>query len=213
MESDSIVSDADLAATMTYSSGTTTAEGSLETKYKSIRAKSTITIITIGGNADTTSYAVDAENLEDLKHILTGSNAVYSKDNPGVPIAYTVKFLKDNKVAKMGYTTDYTVDECNVSKGANISFKTTGAVTTYAYISYSTWDKKPVSWSSGGLPIGDKANYRIPGGSTGIRIRAKTSCFGDDRWAFDTNPESLEDACYEIRGTVCFPDYDKVKCN
>ena len=40
--------------------------------------------------------------------------AVYTKDNPGSPVSYTVRFLKDNKLAIMGFTTEYTLTDSTI---------------------------------------------------------------------------------------------------
>ena len=47
-----------------------------------------------------------------LNYVIS-EGALYSRENPGAPIAYTVKYLKDNRVAKMGYNTDYRLETCN----------------------------------------------------------------------------------------------------
>ncbi|MER3317060.1 MAG: thiol-activated cytolysin family protein [Allomuricauda sp.] len=83
-----------------------------ELKSKEILASSNITTIVIGGNAEVASEAVSARSFGDLSPIIKGENAVYSRDNPGAPISYTVRFLKDNTIAKMGYTEDYQVEDC-----------------------------------------------------------------------------------------------------
>lgn len=83
-----------------------------ELKSKEILASSNITTIVIGGNAEVASEAVSARSFGDLSPIIKGENAVYSRDNPGAPISYTVRFLKDNTIAKMGYTEDYKVENC-----------------------------------------------------------------------------------------------------
>ena len=62
------------------------------------------------------SEAVEARSAGDLVPIITGENAVYSRGNPGVPISYAVKYLKDDQVAKLGYTTEYTATECSAIK-------------------------------------------------------------------------------------------------
>ena len=83
-----------------------------ELTSKEILATSNITTIVIGGNAEVASEAVSARNFGDLSPIIKGENAVYSRDNPGAPISYTVRFLKDNTIAKMGYTEDYEAENC-----------------------------------------------------------------------------------------------------
>ena len=60
-----------------------------------------------------------ARSAGDLVPIITGENAVYSRSNPGVPIGYVVKFLKDDQVAKLGYATEYTATECSAIKTAD----------------------------------------------------------------------------------------------
>ncbi|MEB2778635.1 thiol-activated cytolysin family protein [Algoriphagus sp. D3-2-R+10] len=112
METTEESTDSELEAAFNYAGGIVSASGQLEAKYKSILAKSSITTVTIGGNAAVATDAVNAKNFGDLKPIITGENAVYSKNNPGVPIAYTIRYLKDNTFAKMGYTTEYTAQNC-----------------------------------------------------------------------------------------------------
>ncbi len=84
----------------------------LEAEYQRILRSSSIEVVTIGGNAAVASEATSAENAGDLLPIIQGENAVYSRNNPGVPIAYSVFYLKDNSLAKLGYTTEYTANEC-----------------------------------------------------------------------------------------------------
>ena len=104
--------DIELAAAMDYARGFDKGSGSVEARSKHILSNSTMTAITIGGNAEVASEAVTATGFGDLQGIITGKNAVYSRDNPGVPIAYSIRYVKDNSFAKMGYTTDYSIEEC-----------------------------------------------------------------------------------------------------
>jgi thiol-activated cytolysin len=73
-------------------------------------------LIVLGGNAAVSSSAVSARNANDLVPIIEGENAVYSRNNPGVPISYTIRYLKDNSLAKLGYFTEYTATECSAVK-------------------------------------------------------------------------------------------------
>jgi thiol-activated cytolysin len=108
MENTNSVSTTDLEAAFNYGVGRISASGSLALRYKSILSTSKIEVITIGGNAEVASQAVTG-NLID---VIQGSNATYSRSNPGVPIAYQMKFLRDDSLAKLGYTTEYTTTEC-----------------------------------------------------------------------------------------------------
>jgi thiol-activated cytolysin len=91
-------------------------DGSLEVRYKEILNNSTVEVIVLGGNAAVSSSSVTARNANDLVPIIEGENAVYSRNNPGVPISYAVMYLKDNSLAKLGYFTEYTATECSTVK-------------------------------------------------------------------------------------------------
>jgi thiol-activated cytolysin len=201
---------AEVEGAMKYSTGVTTATATLESKYKSILQNSTIEVVTIGGNADTASHAVTAQNFGDLESILTGQNAVYSKSNPGVPIAYTVKFLMDNKVAKMGYTTDYTATECTTSKMGRIKVKGPGWYIGKFSVTYNNWENTPVTWSSGNITAGNFKTCTIPGGSTNIVVTARSV---DCSNIFIKNYDYPQDHCFTLGGTVCFPSYSEVDCD
>ncbi len=195
---------------MKYSTGVTNASASLEAKYKSILQNSSIEVVTIGGNAEVASEAVTAQNFGDLQPILTGQNAVYSKSNPGVPIAYTVKFLMDNKVAKMGYTTDYTATECFISKLGRIKIKCSGWYVMRFTVDYKTWNNEAKHYYSGDITAGNYKICEVPGGSTDIKVHCYTvSC----ATVFDKAYSTPVDKCFVADGTVCFPGYDEVTCD
>lgn len=109
MENTNDVTATDLEAAFNYGMGKISAGGTLATRYSGILNTSTIEVITIGGNASVASQLVDPSQLQS---VITGDNAVYSRNNPGVPISYTVRYLKDRSVAKLGYTTEYKEKDC-----------------------------------------------------------------------------------------------------
>ncbi|WP_374959385.1 thiol-activated cytolysin family protein [Gilvibacter sp.] len=116
METTNMDTSINLDAALEYGTGLNNATGTVAASFDEVLQNSSISIITIGGNAEVATSAVDAASIEDgpgsLSYIITGDNAIYSRTNPGAPIAYTIRYLKDNTLAKMGYTTDYTVEEC-----------------------------------------------------------------------------------------------------
>lgn len=118
METSSSYTSAEVEAAFKYAAGTQV-DGDLEARYQEILSSSTVEVITLGGNAAVASEAVTARSAGDLVPIITGENAVYSRSNPGVPIAYAVKYLKDDQLAKLGYTTEYTATECSSVQTAN----------------------------------------------------------------------------------------------
>lgn len=116
METSYEATDSELKAAFNYAAGkSASVSGDSELKSKEILASSNITSIVIGGNAEVGAEAVSATNFGDLAKIIQGENAVYSRNNPGAPISYTVRYLKDNTIAKMGYTTDYEAEFCSSS--------------------------------------------------------------------------------------------------
>ncbi|NBB73291.1 MAG: hypothetical protein GVY35_06355 [Bacteroidetes bacterium] len=119
METSSSYTSAEVEAAFRYATGAQV-EGDLEAAYEDILEESTVEVITLGGNAAVASEAVEARSAGDLVPIITGENAVYSRSNPGVPISYAVKYLKDDQVAKLGYTTEYTATECSAIKTADV---------------------------------------------------------------------------------------------
>jgi thiol-activated cytolysin len=105
METDKSTKSVDAQAAFNYAAGAVTVGGEAKAAYDNIIKNSSITVVLMGGSAEVSSQVNAAKRVEDLEAIIRGKNAVYSKNNPGVPIAYTVKFLKDNTIAKMGATT------------------------------------------------------------------------------------------------------------
>lgn len=199
----------ELEGTMKYSTGVTSVSAKLEEKYQKILKNSSMEVITIGGNAAVASEAVTAENFKDLEPILKGENAVYSKNNPGVPIAYTVKFLKDNRVSKMGFTTDYTATECTTKTKGNIRIKCTGLYVLRFSVKYNDWQGIARSWSSGDITKGNYKMCQIPGGSTNIVVHAK-AVWGAN--IFTKNYDAPQDACFETGGTTFGTNWKSVDC-
>ena len=112
METSASYTSAEVETAFRYATGSSV-DGTLEGLYEEILLNSTVEVITLGGDAAVASNAVTARSAGDLEPIITGENAVYSRNNPGVPISYTVKYLKDDQLAKLGYTTQYKATECS----------------------------------------------------------------------------------------------------
>jgi len=119
METSASYTSAEVETAFRYATGGQV-DGGLESTYQEILQNSSVEVITLGGNAAVASEAVTARSAGDLVPIITGENAVYSRNNPGVPIAYAVKYLKDDRVAKLGYTTEYTATECSAIRTADV---------------------------------------------------------------------------------------------
>lgn len=125
MESTSSYESVDVEAAFRYAAGYSV-DGNLKSTYDKILNESSIDLVTIGGNAAVATEPISSAKtnsastiLDKIRGIISGENAVYSKNNPGVPIAYSVFYLKDNSLAKLGYTTEYTATECITTQNAN----------------------------------------------------------------------------------------------
>lgn len=138
--------DADLQAAAKY--GPWKADASAD--YQKTLKKSKITLFAIGGNAEVNAQVVDATHIEDLQAAIQGKNALYSKRNPGQPISYSVRFLKDGRVAKMGYSTDYTEVSYERQPYGWIAFEHKAPYFAKFYLNWKEGDQ-PKSWSSGKL--------------------------------------------------------------
>lgn len=170
MESAGNIRAIDAEAALRYAAGLISVSGETKTKYDDILGNSTITVVTIGANAEIETANVSAA---DLMPIIKGENAVYSKDNPGVPISYTVKFLKDNAVAKVGTTTDYNTIDCQDAQNKWIEIRQNGA---YMADYTVTWDEpgKPAQKVEGRYSAGNKMQVSFPGDATNIRVNLRT---------------------------------------
>lgn len=142
--------------------------------YRKTIQKSKVTLITIGGNAEVNTSAVDASRIEDLHEVIHGKNALYSKNNPGQPIAYTLRFLKDSRLAKMGYSTDYTEVVCERYPHGWIGFKHSGAYVAKFYMNWKEGDQ-PKSWRSGKKTAGYSEIIQLKGNAREIHITAQAA--------------------------------------
>lgn len=208
METSEAVKSTEMEATMKYAAGIDV-EASLESRYKSILQKSSITVVTIGGNAEVAVDGVDATSFGDLIPIIKGSNAVYSKSNPGVPIAYTVRFLKDNSIAKMGFTTDYTSTECTLWKQSVLGLRNNGAYVARGFVSYYPRGSATLTTvGSGNFAAGTDKQFTVPAGATDVTLWADAMTwwlFGWEEWGLigrQAWPIAPEYAKYCLGGTT-----------
>lgn len=90
-------------------SGGADVSGQVSVTYKDILSSSKITAYILGGDAGSAVMTIDSYDAL-IAFIKAGGN--YSKDSPGAPIAYKLRYLKDNSPARMSMTDDYDVKEC-----------------------------------------------------------------------------------------------------
>jgi thiol-activated cytolysin len=173
-------------------------------EHQKTLAKSKVTLITIGGNAEVNARPVDATRIEDLYEVIQGKNALYSKSNPGQPIAYTIRFLKDGRLAKMGYSTDYTELVCERYPHGWIGFKHSGAYVAKFFMSWKEGGQ-PKSWTSGKKTAGYSTVIPLKGDAGEITITAQAATgLVWDPWGtvFKLQLDGPPNKVYVARGTT-----------
>jgi len=100
----------------------------IDARQREVLQNSDIRILALGGGAGTTVDLLGgADKLGGLRKYLTeGIN--FSRTNPGVPISYQLRYLKDNSIARLSLATDYQVFDyrTQLAKEVVVTFNLTG---------------------------------------------------------------------------------------
>lgn len=196
-------------------SGGVEADGSVNAKYAEIVKNAAFTVVAIGGGAQTAaSFTGNEEDLKRLKDYIQ-KDATFRRDNPGTPIAYTVAFLKDNQIANMGFTTDYTETESVRYPNGFIRLRHSGAYVARFEV---TWEEPDASgnqaarsWASGHQTAGYTHQVDLPGDASNVRIRGEAATgllwdpWGD---AINLTLDGPDQKCYRITGTTLDRSWD-----
>jgi hypothetical protein len=104
--------DEQIEASLKASYNTLAAGGSISTdaKLKEILQKSTMQVLAFGGDP---TEAAKINSPETMQKFIENS-AEFTPNSPGVIIGYTLRFLKDNSIAKIVKATEYTIRSCEV---------------------------------------------------------------------------------------------------
>jgi len=104
--------DLEAAVKGSYSGPSVSAGGSASASWKKVINESTVKAYGLGGNAELAINAVTGnDQFEKIRTFLV-SGANFDKDNPGVPISYTIRHLTDASQVKLALTTEYTAKDC-----------------------------------------------------------------------------------------------------
>ena len=149
--------------------------GTVDAKYANIVKNSAFTVVAIGGGAqDAANFNGTEEDLKRLREYIQ-KGATFSIQNPGAPIGYTVAMMKDNQVATMGFTTEYTATESTEYTNGFIGLKHEG---WYVAKFEVTWEEPDSQgnysgrkWESGNKTAGYSHQLDLPGDARGIHIR------------------------------------------
>jgi thiol-activated cytolysin len=182
-------------------------------KYNSILQSSTFQVLAIGGGAlKVVEFTGNDKGLTELKNYIK-DGSVLAPANVGVPISYNVAFLKDNLLAAMGFTTDYTETESVIYPNGWIGLWQDG---WYVARFKVTWQElkddgslgPEQKWESGDMTLGRSHKLQLPGDSNNVRITAiEDTAFG---WwdAMETVESGPTNRWYRIYGTTLAPHWD-----
>lgn len=215
MESSTSVSSADMKLALEYTTGVTSLSGSTQVRIENILKETSTTVVTIGGNAAVASEAVAARTFGDLQEIIKGNNAVYNKSNPGVPISYTVWYLKDNKPAKMGYTTDYSINSCSQSlvPGAKLTVQNDAVFVVGFEVRYKDKDNKSQKFTQAGFVSGVVRSFTLPDGAHDIVLDVDFLSVVSWYDYFERSFSVPVRKCYKTWGTLFSPQHGEITCN
>ncbi|MCB0552111.1 MAG: thiol-activated cytolysin family protein [Phaeodactylibacter sp.] len=180
METSKKTLEVDLEAALKYAVNPgTVLNADLKSKYASVLENSSFTIYSVGGNGETVSKNLsDGTDLSGLNTIIQ-KDAVYRKDNPGVPIAYTVAFLKDNVTASVNSSLEYVETDCTEYANAFIKLVHNGA---YVGRFTVTWQEPDAQgkyvnkeWKSGEKTSGYTETLTLPGDAVNINIKGEAA--------------------------------------
>ena len=87
-------------------------DGNVDVDYQKIINESEIKALVIGGSGASASQTVSGPE-QVYNYITEGGD--YSRDSPGAPLSYKLRFLKNNAVARVVLATEYSVRQCDVA--------------------------------------------------------------------------------------------------
>lgn len=116
LTSDKSVDELEAAFKAAYK-GAVEAGGEVSSEFKNILNSSEISYIVIGGDAGAAVKPLDAVNGDSMyaklmNYLGQAKTARYSASNPGAPIAYTLKYVDSDEIAKMAYSVVYDKKDC-----------------------------------------------------------------------------------------------------
>ncbi|HRI03158.1 MAG TPA: thiol-activated cytolysin family protein [Pyrinomonadaceae bacterium] len=170
MQTEKSVSAAEAEEALKYAAGLVTASGNQKAVYDNILAGAEITGTMFGAGGQVTTETIRAGSISAW---IKGKAMTYSKANAGVPVSYTVNFLKDNAVAKVGTTTQYNAEDCRNFPNYWLEIRQNGA---YMADYTVTWDEPgvPGKKQEGRFSAGNKMQVNFAGDATNIRIHLRT---------------------------------------
>ena len=151
IESSNVQLKGDIHSFLSLTQKGVTVTADVKASYDKIRKESTITVISLGGNATAASKVVTSSDVTELMNMIK-NHAEFSRDNSGVALSYTTAFAKDNAVALVSSTTNYLEKTYEIFNKTNIEFKHMGGYIAQCFVSYQ---KRTVD-SAGNIILGSQ---------------------------------------------------------
>lgn len=126
------------------------------TDYQEILKNTSFTAVVLGGDAGSASNIVSG-NIDDLKEIIK-KGACYNNLNPGVPISYTTRFVKDNSPATISSYSEYIKTTFTTYNNGYIKLDNSGAYVARFYVE---WDE--LSYDEEGKEIWEHKSWEKNG--------------------------------------------------
>jgi thiol-activated cytolysin len=216
MTTSSSETSVEVKAAFTQAAEAASGSGSVDAKYQSILKNSQFQVLALGGGAKAAaSFTGTDDGLANMKTYIQ-SGAAFGRDNPGAPIAYNVAFMKDNQLATMGFTTDYTETNSVVYPNGWIGLWHDGAYVAKFHLSWQITDAQGNAgamqeWDSGEKTVGYSQKVNLPGDASNIHITAEDATgLVWQPWneALNVVVNGPPNQWYRIYGTTLNPHWD-----
>lgn len=228
MDTNSAEDEADLVATMTNATQGVKLKTDVDAKYASILKNSTFQVMVLGGSAkDAAPLSGKSADIEKKLYALIQQGAALSKDSPASPIAYTVNYLNDNRLAKVGIATEYTEVNCKSYPQGYVTFRNEGHFSGRFWM---TWmapkemndrfvqnkkDNSPVGtlvlheWATDGWKYSPFAYTQyLPGDATDLEIFGEAHTGIKSVEKFREKLQGPPNKCYRLFGYATSPQFD-----
>ena len=108
-ESSRSITELEASLRAAFSSGTQSGEINVSAEQRNVIENAKIEATIIGGSGSDAVGAIDG--IEGLKAYILGGGD-YSKESPGAPLSYKLRYLKDNSIGNIVLATSYNVRSC-----------------------------------------------------------------------------------------------------
>lgn len=215
MTNSSGATSVDVKAAFQEASGEASGGGTVSGKYQDILKQSSFQVLALGGGAPTAAAFTGDQDVPARLKTYIEKDAVFRRDNPGIPISYNVAFMKDNELATMGFTTDYTETVSVRYPNGWIGLWQDGAYVAHFDVTWRQMNGNgsPVSkeWHSGDQTAGYVTKLNLPGDAASINITAKDwtgLAWSPQNEAMNTVINGPDNKWYRIYGTTLNPQWD-----